>query len=493
MDSDATPSPAVDPAAFYRGMFQNPELVFFVLRVSPDSQFICEDGNEAAEKWLGKSMAEMKGVPLREAIGSPALDIFEAQLRIALEKRATHTYHRRMDVPGGEMSWVTTLMPVMEGDGPVTHMLGMVRDIEVEKRLSPDAAHHQALVDHLGLTCPNLIYLFDIKQRRSLFVAGQTQNLIGYSSAALTRMGRNLMPNLLHPDDVDRIERHHARFGESWEGATLTVEYRMRHRDGRYRRFASRDTVIERDSEGRPKTLLGVAMAASDGHRIEEEMRSLSGRVLPLGDDERHRLAEAMHEATGQHLCAADMALKRLQLIAEPEVSAAHAAMGEALNDAKDSLREIKREISVLTYLLRPPVLDSLSMSEAIRVFGEGFQRRSGIVAVVRAAPEIDELPVMIFMPLFRVLQEALANVHRHSQAAKVTVDLDVANAEVVLTVTDDGIGFDRRKESQDSSAGCGLAAMRARMAQLGGTLEVRSRGRGTMVTARAPLVNCNA
>ena len=165
-------------------------------------------------------------------------------------------------------------------------------------------------------------------------------------------------------------------------------------------------------------------------------------------------MAEAMHEATGQHLCAAELALKRLQLIAEPEVSAAHEGIGEALDDAKESLQKIRREISVLTYLLRPPVFDSHSMSEALRIFGEGFERKSGIAAEVRPAPETDELPVMIFMPLFRVLQEALANVHRHARAAKVIVELDVEDGEVVLTVADDGVGFDSRTGPRDQSDG---------------------------------------
>lgn len=483
----------MDPAAFYRGMFQHPDIAFFVLRVLPDGRFLCEDGNEPLEKWIGKPIAEMKGHDIHEFLPSPAVDILESHLRIAVEKRVTHVYDRSMDVPDGEMTWVSTLTPVMDGDGPVTHILGMVSNISVQKRLGPDAAHHQALIDHLGLTCPNIIYLFDIRQRRNLFLAGQIQNLLGYSRRDIERMGKSILPSLLHPDDADRVDRHMARFSESWEGATFTLEYRMRHRDGKYRRMVSRDTVIDRDSEGRPKTILGVAMRASDGHRIEEEARTLSGRMLTLGEDERHRLAESIHEATGQHLCAADLALKRLQLIAEPEVSAAREAMGEALDDARASLCGIRREISVLTYLLRPPVFDSHSMSEALRIFGEGFERKSGIAAEVRAAPETDEIPVMTFMPLFRVLQEALANVHRHSGAAKVEIAMHVEGGEVVLTVADDGVGFDSRTAYHSQSGGSGLAAMRARMAQLGGTVEVSRRAPGTTIVARAPLIPCKA
>jgi hypothetical protein len=78
----------------------------------------------------------------------------------------------------------------MEGDGPVTHVLGMVQNIAVEKQLGPDAAHHQALIDHLGLTCPNIIYLFDLRQRRNLFLAGQIQNLLAIAATRSTAWAR---------------------------------------------------------------------------------------------------------------------------------------------------------------------------------------------------------------------------------------------------------------------------------------------------------------
>jgi PAS domain S-box-containing protein len=336
-------------------MFQNPDIAFFVIRISPEGEFVVEDGNKALEKWLGRPMDDMKGRPIRECLAPPGIDFLESNLRLAVEKRESHNYDRSVELANGSMSWSTTLIPVFEGDGPVTHILGMVRDI--------------------------------LHQRQSGGGTGQHRELI----------------------------------------------------------------------------------------------------------DQSQRLVESLHEATGQHLAAARLALTRLEIFAAPHVSGRGKDLDDALGEAKSSIEEITREIGVLTYVLHPPVLDSHDFGEAVRILAEGFGRRSGIALDLRIAPRADELPFLPCMPLFRVLQEALANVHRHARAGKVAIAVDVADEEVVLSVADDGVGFDPRAASASARSRGGLAAMRARMVQLGGSLEARSRGAGTTIVARSPLVACMA
>ncbi|MDB5691063.1 MAG: hypothetical protein JWO81_126 [Alphaproteobacteria bacterium] len=351
MDRDGTPNRAVDPGAFYRGMFQHPDVALFVIQVSPEGQFLVEDGNKALEKWLGRPIEDMKGRPVRECLALPGVAFLESNLRTAIEKRDSHSYDRAVDLADGALSWSTTLIPVIEGDGPVAHVLGMVRDIVHDKPPGGDATHYGPLID------------------------------------------------------------------------------------------------------------------------------------------QRHRLAETLHKATGQHLAAAHLALMRLEIFAAPHESDRGKELDEALRDARASIEEIKREIGVLTYVLRPPALDSRGFGEALRIFAEGFGRRSGIAVVLRIDPEAGELPVVASMPLFRVLQEALANVHRHAGATQVAVALDVADGEAVLTIADDGTGFEARPASVQAERGSGLADMRAHMVQLGGTLEISSHGPGTTIMARTPLV----
>ncbi|MDB5669733.1 MAG: hypothetical protein JWO25_692 [Alphaproteobacteria bacterium] len=493
MELEREQAPAVEAGAFYRGMFAQPEIAFFVIRIADDGAFLFEDGNATLSNWIDRPLDEVKGKALEHCLAPPGLCHLETNLRLAIAQRSSHSYDRSTSLPDGELAWTTTLIPAAEGDAPIVHIFGMVHNVVREKRLGMDAAHHQALIDHLGLTCPNFIYLFDLIERRNCFVAGQIHNLLGYSREAVARMGERLLPNLLHPDDVARVDRHFDSLAAGDESGTVMIEYRMLHRDGSYRRLASRETVISRGADGKATMVLGVAMDVSDRYRMDEEVRAVSGRMLTLRDEERLRLAETLRDATGQHLAAADLALMRLQALAEPAASDESALIEEALGDAKASIGEVKRELAMVTFLLRPPVFDSHAVGDALRILVEGFAARSGIVAHVRVSEAVDHLPVLTSLPIFRVVQEALAEVHHHSGAAKVVVALDIEGEEMVLTIADDGIGFDRRIGDHRAGAAGGVTGMRARMAQLGGTLEIHRGQRGTTIVATAPLLSCMA
>src|SRR3569833_387166 len=147
MHRDGTSGHSVDTGAFYRGMIQHPDIALFVIRVAPDGQYLIEDGNKALEKRLGRPIEEMKGRPVRESLAQPGVDFLETNLRIAIEKRDSHSYDRAVDLAGSALSWSTTLIPVIEGGGPVTHVLGMVRDHVHGKRPIGGDAPRQALID----------------------------------------------------------------------------------------------------------------------------------------------------------------------------------------------------------------------------------------------------------------------------------------------------------------------------------------------------------
>src|SRR3569623_2583753 len=105
MHRDGTSGHSEDPGAFYRGMFQHPDIALFVIRVAPDGQNLIEDGNKALEKWLGRSIEEMKGRPVRESLAPPGVEYLETNLRIAIEKRDSHSYDRSVEIAGSPLSW----------------------------------------------------------------------------------------------------------------------------------------------------------------------------------------------------------------------------------------------------------------------------------------------------------------------------------------------------------------------------------------------------
>jgi len=273
------------------------------------------------------------------------------------------------------------------------------------------------------------------------------------------------------------------------DGDIISVAYRMKHRNGRYRHYLSRNIVFSRDASGKVELILGVAEDITDQDRMEEEVKLLSSKLLTLQIEERRRIAEELHDSTAQHLTAAGLALSRLWINMPEfdEESGQAGLMVRALHDAELSLREAKQEIRVLSYLLHPPLIESHGLRKTMLSFCIGFGERAGLEVDVRIGEGTDLINDEISVALFRVCQEALANVHRHARATKVVVGLEVNKTTIQLGVRDNGIGFDKEKLADGARVGVGLSGMRERMQRLGGTIQLRDKGRGTSLIASVP------
>ena len=221
----------------------------------------------------------------------------------------------------------------------------------------------------------------------------------------------------------------------------------------------------------------------------EKSLRQLSFHLLRTQDEERRRIGRDLHDSLGQNLAVLKMKLDSLLVKSNENHS----------NDAKD-LRQCARltedavkEVRTISYLLYPPMLEEMGLKSAIPWYLEGFMKRSGIVTDFEVSPEFKRLPSDIELALFRVLQESLTNVHRHSGSPTADVRLFVNEGAVVLKVIDKGHGVnaqDSEKSGQDwiGALGVGLRGMSERMRQVGGSLEVSSTPDGTIVTATVPI-----
>jgi signal transduction histidine kinase len=220
--------------------------------------------------------------------------------------------------------------------------------------------------------------------------------------------------------------------------------------------------------------------------------RALSARILELQDIERRRIARELHDSVGQFLTGMKLNLGQLRRRAASESLESPALLNDTLDLADRAITEVR----TISHLLHPPLLDELGFESAARWYVEGFAKRSGIQVVIEIAEIVERLPKEIELALFRVLQEALTNVHRHARAENVIVDVKCSDKEVVLMVQDDGRGIpaDTLQAFNDGLAGgIGLAGMRERLAELSGTLEVHSEKLGTMVRATLPTVLCHS
>lgn len=317
---------------------------------------------------------------------------------------------------------------------------------------------------------------------------------------------------ITHPGDRDTVIaecKRHVKNRSSFE-----IEYRLlRARDHSYRwhlvRFVPRrnaehgingwlTTAVDVEEQRRredalrrsEEALLRANETLED--RVQERTeayRRLSGRLLHIQDTERRRIARELHDSLGQYLSGLKI---NFDIVSNPDNGVDPARKAELLSQSVRILDSCIREARTTSYLLHPPLLDEAGFAHAARWYVDGFAERSGIKVGLTLPPHFDRLPTDVEIVLFRVLQESLTNVHRHSGSDAVNIEFDVGISSATLQIQDYGCGIpkDRLKLFNESKnvVGVGLAGMRERARELGGSLEISCEGQGTRVIVVVPV-----
>jgi signal transduction histidine kinase len=221
--------------------------------------------------------------------------------------------------------------------------------------------------------------------------------------------------------------------------------------------------------------------------RAEQSLRDLSARLLQTQDGERRRIARELHDSTGQSLAALTMNLRALSKKAatiNPELSS-------ALDENTQIAQSVSDELRTTSYLLHPPLLDEMGLQAGLRWYIEGFQERSNIKVALDLPKNLERLQADLELMIFRVVQESLTNVHRHSESLSAAICLHNSGGNLTLEIRDQGKGMPGERLATVTgrgSAGVGLRGMRERVKAFGGELEIISDGRGTRVRATIPL-----
>ncbi|HUJ33142.1 MAG TPA: MEDS domain-containing protein [Candidatus Acidoferrum sp.] len=269
---------------------------------------------------------------------------------------------------------------------------------------------------------------------------------------------------------------HSAVIPEESYTALQTDEERLRA----ISRLQQRERALETETAAREK----LARQVEEHKRVETQLSGLSARLMRTQDEERRSVARELHESIGQDLVALQMSLQSLE---SERHDAARAAL---IAEARETISRSIRELRLLSYVLHPPLLDELGLVAAISWYANGFSQRSGIRVGLDLPSDSLRLGNRTELTLFRVVQEALANVQRHSQSATAEILLAVTAEEALLEVIDRGKGFpqDILDRSCPRTEGLGLASMRSRLEDLGGRLEIETDGAGTRLRASIPL-----
>ena len=287
-------------------------------------------------------------------------------------------------------------------------------------------------------------------------------------------------------DEGWRLRKDGSRF---WANVIITA---IRNDAGRLIGFGkvTRDfTEKLKASEALRKEIAEKATTEKKLHNSEQSLRQLSLRLLQTQDEERRRIGRDLHDSVGQYLVGLKMKVDSLKSSRER----GQRDDDSQLTECSQLIEEAIKEVRTISYLLYPPMLEELGLKSAIPWYLEGFTKRSGIKTSFEVSPEFDRIPGDLELALFRVLQESLTNVHRHSGSPTATVRLLTENHCVVLQVIDEGNGTQsKNRKDRDPSwtgaLGVGLRGMNERVRQLGGSLELSFAHGGTTVTASLPI-----
>jgi signal transduction histidine kinase len=231
-----------------------------------------------------------------------------------------------------------------------------------------------------------------------------------------------------------------------------------------------------------------VQERTADLNLANESLRELSGSLQQIRDEERRQIARDLHDSAGQLLAALSLNIAVIQAQSRKLDSAGAAAVSE--NAAL--VAQISREIRIISHLLHPPLLDVAGLASALRWYVDGFSERSKIKVDLDIPDEVRRLSDEMEIAIFRMIQECLTNIHRHSGGASAKIRVHAEDQRLLVEVRDTGKGMPLEKQLELSSSGrigVGFRGMRERLRQLGGTLEIQSGGGGTVVIAILPLV----
>jgi PAS domain S-box-containing protein len=343
-------------------------------------------------------------------------------------------------------------------------------------------------------------------------VAGQiiywnrfAEKLYGWSDSEV--LGHSILEITVPPVTKKEAEEIMSllRSGLSWTG-----EFKVKRRDGTSFTAMVTDSPVL-DDNGVMIGIIGVSLDLSARERAEEayrkanqelelrverrtqelnaaneNLRELSGRLLQLQDEERRRIARELHDSVGQLLAAISMNTETIK--AESEKLSPAAA--EALFHNSRMVDEILGQIRTISHLLHPPLLDEAGLASALDWYVNGFSQRSNIEVSLDMPNELGRLSRELELTIFRVVQESLTNIHRHSGSTTASIQITCDDGRLSLQIRDTGKGMSPTKAIalKTGASGVGLRGMRERLAQVGGDLTLQSDGNGTLVTAILPL-----
>jgi signal transduction histidine kinase len=371
-------------------------------------------------------------------------------------------------------------IPVLDAAGRIVRFAGMSQDVTERRKEEDRLRLSEALLDQAEEIAGFGCWDYDVSTRQAT-LSKNLQKMYGFGSNETFDVER-YWDNVLRDDRRD-LRKHVLDAIEKCSPFEYTTRYRMP--DGTARTYHAQGIPVARTGDSALR-VRGVVHDLTGQMRTEEELRRLSQELMRTQDAERRQIARDLHESAGQTLAALKMTLANLDH--------AHAENGDIrghLKQARGLAEDAIREIRVVSYLMHPPMLDEAGLAPTLGWYARGFSDRSNIQASVEVSCDLGRLSQQIETTVFRIVQEALTNVHRYSGSQTVTIRVARQDGRVVVEVSDQGCGLHSIAPGRNARLGVGISGMRERVKQLNGVFEMESRpGHGTTVRAVLPFVS---
>jgi PAS domain S-box-containing protein len=443
--------------------------------------------NPRFERMFGYGPGEMTGLAVaRVNCESDARTAAEVAARIIaeLERNGEATYEVQNVRKDGTPFWCRARTTTLDHPRFGKVWLAVHEDITARKQAEAELLQSRERLQLVQDASSDGLWDWDIPSGRA-YLSPRYYEITGYRPGDVAP-DLEFYKKLVHPDDAGMVL---ATMRAHLEGRTeeSVFEHRMITRDGSVKWILGRGKVVQRDNGGAALRMVGTIRDITARKRMELERATALERLAVVEERERQRIARELHDQTAQRLVALAVDLKSLETNL-----ATGRSQGERVQALRRAVDDLQQQVRQMAWDLRAGEPAGRALQTALREYAEDWSERAGVPMDFECRGlDGDRLPAPLEATLYRVAQEALANVEKHAQAHHVSVLLERDRDLARLTVEDDGRGFDpdggRGASEQDLRLG--LLGMKERVALAGGTLVVESSpGAGTTILVRIPI-----